>query len=80
MRLRLLSILVLLFLNVPPLFAEIIVRIANYPEKTLTYSPFYIFGEIENTGPESQAIIVEGIHGGAGLGCALCWRGRSPVD
>jgi hypothetical protein len=49
--------LTILFLQGSLLFAEIIVRIANYPEKTLIYSPFYIFGEIENTGPESQAII-----------------------
>lgn len=67
MRIGLFSILVLVFLHVPPLSAEIIIRIVNYPEKTLIYSPFYIFGEIENTGPESQAIIVKGIHGGAGF-------------
>lgn len=67
MRIRFFSILVLVFLHVPPLFAEIIVRIANYPEKTLIYSPFYVFGEIENTGPEPQAVIVDGIHGGAGF-------------
>jgi hypothetical protein len=51
MRLRLLLILTFLLSNAYPLFAEIVVRIANYPEKTLIYSPFYVFGEIENTGP-----------------------------
>ncbi len=67
MRLKLLWILAILFLQGSALFAEIIVRIANYPEKTLIYSPFYVYGEIENTGPESQAIVVEGNHGGAGF-------------